>query len=242
MINTLRFKVKKNFFLNNLIIYIKFLFNLGLEKEAKYIKKNYQFNISVDIGSNTGHFTNMLSKISNKVYSFEPINYLFKSQKYLFDKKNIKNYNCALGSKKQRRKFYIPINNDPEASLSVKENSNIISVNVNKGDEVLKGKKINFIKIDVEGHELDVLIGLKNIIKKNNPLLLVEIEKRHNKNYIKVFNFLKSSGYKTYYLNKDKFKIKYLPYKNINSFLKRNQNTDKINSKEYVNNFFFKKY
>ena len=86
MIDYIRFKTKKNFFLSNLIIYIKFFFGLGLEKEAKYINKNYQFNISVDIGSNTGHFTNMLSKISNKVYSFEPINYLFKSQKYLFKK------------------------------------------------------------------------------------------------------------------------------------------------------------
>ena len=187
MINSLRFKIKKNFFLNNLIIYIKFLFNLGLEQEAKYIKKNYQFNISVDIGSNTGHFTNMLSKISKKVYSFEPINYLFKSQKYLFNKSNIKNYNCALGAKKQKKKFYIPINNDPEASLSIKENSRIINVNVKKGDVVLNEEKVDFIKIDVEGHELNVLIGLENIIKQNNPLLLVEIEKRHNENYLKVF-------------------------------------------------------
>ena len=161
MMNSLRFKIKKNFFLNNLIIYIKFLLNLGLEKEAEFIKKNYQFNISVDVGSNTGHFTNMLSKISKEVYSFEPINYLFISQKYLFSKTNVKIYNCALGSKKQKRKFYIPINNDPEASLLIRENSKIIKVNVNKGDKILGRRKIDFIKIDVEGHELDVLIGLK---------------------------------------------------------------------------------
>ena len=237
MINYIRFKIKKIFFLNNLIIFIKFLFGLGLEKEAKYIKKNYQFNISADIGSNTGHFTNMLSKISNKVYSFEPINYLFKSQKYLFKNSNVKNFNCALGSKKQRRKFYIPINNDPESSLIKKKNSKIINVDVNKGDDLLK-KKIDFIKIDVEGVELDVLIGLKKIIKKSRPLLLIEIEKRHNQNYLKVFKFLKKTGYKIYYLDKNKFILKSLHYKNLNYFFKKKQK--KTESENYINNFLFK--
>lgn len=235
MINYIRFRIKKIFFLNNLIIFIKFLFGLGLEEEAKYIKKNYQFNISVDVGSNTGHFTNMLSKISNKVYSFEPINYLFKSQKYLFKNSNVTNYNCALGSKKQRKKFYIPINNDPESSLIIKKKSKIITVDVKKGDDLLK-KKIDFIKIDVEGFELDVLIGLKKIIKKSRPLLLIEIEKRHNRNYLKVFKLLKSIGYKIYYLDKNEFILKSLYYKNINYFFKKKQN--KRESKNYINNFF----
>ena len=239
MINNLRFKIKKIFFLNNLIIFIKFFFELGLEEEAKYIRKKYKFKISVDIGSNAGHFTNMLSKISSKVYSFEPINYLFKSQKYLFKNSNVKNFNFALGSKKQKKKFYIPINNDPEASLIKQKNSKIVNINVNRGDEILKNEKIDFIKIDVEGVELDVLIGLKKIIKKNHPLLLIEIEKRHNQNYLKVFKFLINSGYKICYLNKDKFILKFLHYKNINNFFKKKQNQNKIGTKQYVNNFFF---
>jgi FkbM family methyltransferase len=177
----------------------------------------------------------MLSKISNKVYSFEPINYLFKSQKYLFKNSNVTNFNCALGSKKQRRKFYIPINNDPESSIIAKKNSTIINVDVNKGDDLLK-KKIDFIKIDVEGFELDVLIGLKKIIKKSRPLLLIEIEKRHNRNYLKVFKLLKNTGYKIYYLDKNEFILKSLLYKNINYFFKKKQN--KRVSKNYVNNFF----
>ena len=78
---------------------------MGLETEAKYIKENYKFNTSVDIGSNTGHFTNMLSKISKKVYSFEPIDYLYRNQKYLFRNSNIFIYNIALGSKKEKKSF-----------------------------------------------------------------------------------------------------------------------------------------
>lgn len=239
MINYLRHRVKKIFFLNNIILYIKFLFNMGLEKEAKYIKKKFQFNISVDIGSNTGHFTNMLSKISNKVYSFEPINSLFRSQKYLFQNSNVKNYNYALGSKIKKKKFYIPYNNE-ESSLIKITNSTVVNVLVKKGDTILGREKIDFIKIDVEGVELDVLIGLKKIIKKHHPFLLVEIEKRHNKDYLKIFKLLRDEGYRIYYLNKIKFKLENLPYKNIKKFIKKNDNYIRIGSDKYINNFFFK--
>ena len=42
-------------------------------------------------------------------------------------------------------------------------------------------KNIGFIKIDVEGHELEVIKGAKETINKYNLILLVEIEKRHSK-------------------------------------------------------------
>ena len=33
---------------------------------------------------------------------------------------------------------------------------------------------------------ITVLKGMKKILKKNFPIILIEIEKRHNKNYIQV--------------------------------------------------------
>ena len=239
MINNIRFKIKKNFFLNNLIVYIKFLLSVGLENEAKFIKKNFKFHTSIDVGSNTGHFTNMLSKISSKVYSFEPITYLYKNQKFLFKESNVSVYNLALGAKKQKKKIYIPHNNDPEASLIKKNNSKITTILVNTGDKILKNKKVDFIKIDVEGTEFNVLLGLKKIIKKYKPFLMIEIEKRHNNNFLEVFKFLNNLNYKIYYLNYKKFRLSNLNYEDINNFIDKNQK--KNNSKYYINNFFFKK-
>ena len=40
---------------------------------------------------------------------------------------------------------------------------NIINVFVNKGDNLIENKNINFIKIDVEGSELEVLVGLQKL-------------------------------------------------------------------------------
>lgn len=40
-------------------------------------------------------------------------------------------------------------------------------------DKILKNG-VNFMKIDVEGAEVDVLVGAKNTIRRNNPYILVE--------------------------------------------------------------------
>ena len=75
-----KFKLKKTI-IGIFILKLKFFLNFGLEKEAKYLKKNYKFKNSADIGSNTGYYSNMLRKISDKVFSFEPIKYHCINQK-----------------------------------------------------------------------------------------------------------------------------------------------------------------
>ena len=65
------------------------------------------------------------------------------------------------------------------------------------GDENIKlnNDKIA-IKIDVEGHELYVLEGLKNNLKENKCILLIEI---FDVNYDSVKNLLSSLDYKLFH-------------------------------------------
>ena len=240
MLNHFRYLIKRNVSLNSQILKIKFFFEYGIEDEAKFIHENYNFNNTVDIGSNSGHFTNILSKISNNVYSFEPIDYLYRAQKKNFKKKNIKVFNCALGNKTCKKVFYIAKNNDPESSFLVKhKNSKKKIIKVFTGDSIIKRNQIDFIKIDVEGFELNVLNGLKKTIDRNRSLLLVEIEKRHNPDFIKVFNFFKKRNYKIYFLNKKESKLKPIPYNKINKFINKNQKIKLLGTENYINNFFF---
>ena len=53
--------------------------------------------------------------------------------------------------------------------------------------------KIISLKVDVEGSEIDVLNGLKKLLKNNKVFLQIEI---FDKNYQKVNNFLKISNFK----------------------------------------------
>jgi hypothetical protein len=47
-------------------------------------------------------------------------------------------------------------------------------------DDVVPQADVGFIKIDVEGHELNLLRGATAIIERCRPVLLVECEERHS--------------------------------------------------------------
>ena len=61
-------------------------------------------------------------------------------------------------------------------------------------DTVFNKKRKNcFIKIDVEGHEKNVIIGSQNFLKNNSCLLQVEVSK--NEGLEEFDNLMKSLGY-----------------------------------------------
>jgi hypothetical protein len=58
--------------------------------------------------------------------------------------------------------------------------------------------QVSLIKIDVEGHELAVLRGGVRVIENNLPVMLIEVEPRHNPRWRDVFSFLTVRGYQSY--------------------------------------------
>ena len=65
-----------------------------------------------------------------------------------------------------------------------------------------KIKKISFIKIDVEGHEYKSLVGLKNTIAQDSPIIALEqLEEQFDKNTktSDAINFLKDNDYNFFY-------------------------------------------
>ncbi len=62
--------------------------------------------------------------------------------------------------------------------------------------------KINVIKIDIEGNELQALKGMTTILREHKPILFIEINKEHllkfNTTISEVFTFLKNYNYTPY--------------------------------------------
>ena len=206
----------------------------------KVVDKNLE---SVDVGVYRGVYTYQLSKISKHVHAFEPnpllFSYLSKNLKELAE--NITLYKNALSdvnattdlkvpkrfktlNKKNFEEMYkLGAATIHKRNLLNNEDFITFKIRTKRMDDILINNNIGFIKIDVEGHEENVLNGAIEIIKKNKPVLLVEIEEKHTKrNVNESINFINSLGYKSYYLSGSKL-----------------ENTEKLNNYKNKNNYFF---
>ena len=108
----------------------------------------------------------------------------------------------------------------------------------------LKKKKIDLIKIDIEGHEIKALRGSNNLIKKNLPIVLFElINSDITKNSSKVINFLDKFDYDFYQIKGDLYEYQNKFQKLLNTFIHlfipknlyfEKININKIEKKNYV--------
>jgi FkbM family methyltransferase len=146
--------------------------------------------VSLDLGANIGRYTKHLSKLSACVISVEPAPLTFaalaNSVKVL-GMKNVETVCCAVSDKNgygamQGKNIY-------EAELV--EGSD---VPVRTVDDICSNlSRLDFIKCDVEGHEMKVLQGAKTIISKFRPMWLIETPWDSP-----VFSFMEQSGYACY--------------------------------------------
>ncbi|MEM6460763.1 MAG: FkbM family methyltransferase [Pseudomonadota bacterium] len=60
-------------------------------------------------------------------------------------------------------------------------------------DPFLAGRQVDFIKIDVEGHEMKTLAGLDETVRRSRPSLLVEVAERNKAEFV---NWLERNRYR----------------------------------------------
>jgi hypothetical protein len=94
---------------------------------------------------------------------------------------------------------------------------------------------VSLIKIDVEGHEDEVLSGATDTIANCRPVLVVEIEARHRRNApMRLLDLLASWNYQGYYLVRERGLFA------IQDFAWESQQTaSNLGSGRYINNFLF---
>ena len=103
----------------------------------------------------------------------------------------------------------------------------------------LSSKSISFVKIDVEGHEMEVLSGGQKLIAQQKPVFMVEAEERHSTDALeKIKDFFEKFHYQGFYISgKELF-----PF---DSFVAELQNPSELERSvprkemSYINNFIF---
>ena len=156
------------------------------EKEIKIIPNLLvNCNRAIDIGANVGVWSYWLSKYAKQVESFEPNPKIFNALKNI-KIKNVNSYNVALSNKSGSVDLLIPKGSkgfsNQGASLSsikVQGEHKRISIEAKCLDEY-NFLDVDFIKIDVEGHEHEVIEGAQETIKKFKPTMVIEMEEKHN--------------------------------------------------------------
>ena len=167
-----------------------FLFGTSEKKirNLKYLFKSDSKLTIIDIGANIGSISLPLAKIfdKSKIFAIEPTNYAFKKlnknlnlNKHL--KKNIFLNQLFLSKIKRPKKVWSSWNftsnkNKHKQHLgilhSIKKNSYIT---LTKFINLKKIKKVDFIKLDVDGHEFDVLKSGEKFLKDKKPVIFIEI-------------------------------------------------------------------
>jgi FkbM family methyltransferase len=189
----------------------------------KRMEKNL-FDYFLDVGANSGYYSFLFaSKFKDlKVKAFEPNLDAFNKFEKTLNKnsfQNIEVFNFGLSDREKKTKMYSLITHDyihSNSTISKNPNDadiknyNIFEAPLKLGDDQFNFlKKKLFIKIDVEGHEINTLKGLiKNLIN-NKCLILIEIS---NKKFSEVNEFLIKNRFKQIF--KSKYRSDYI-YENF---------------------------
>jgi FkbM family methyltransferase len=134
----------------------------------------------VDVGCHVGAVLKHMLRVApfGKHYAFEPLPHLYRGLVASFP--NVRVYNLALSDSSGVAEFQHVVSNPGYSGFRQRgyagtETIEKIQVTKDKLDHILPpDARIHFIKIDVEGGELEVLKGAMHTIRKNRPLIVFE--------------------------------------------------------------------
>jgi FkbM family methyltransferase len=155
----------------------------------------------IDVGANYAYYVERLSRLvgdSGRVYAYEPIPFTHDVCKMIVNKLNLKNvslYNLGVADKNDTVDFSVPkldfggisagqshIADRNNAEIKGTEyymfnDYEIVSCQIVSLDDHLKNlKKVSFVKIDIEGAEFFALQGMRQLLDRFKPAILVEIQ------------------------------------------------------------------
>jgi len=155
----------------------------------------------IDVGGHIGRFTTLMAKQRWDVISFEPVKTNYEALKNNLAINECETfaetYNLGLGNQSSAQTIYFNPKEMGEASL-IQNNGKTSKdeIKIVRFDELMKRREFEdlcIVKIDVEGHENNVVEGMSEFIENHRPLLIIELWEEHSQNLIL---FLKSLGYK----------------------------------------------
>ena len=129
---------------------------------------------AIDIGAHVGFWLKDMCNHFDYVYAFEPIEEVRHCLSRNVTAMNYKTYSFGLGAKND----VINVNYNPtETGNTHASKDGNQTITIRKLDD-MNLPKIDYIKVDTEGFEIEVLKGGENMIKEYKPFVHVEVKER----------------------------------------------------------------
>ena len=138
----------------------------------------------IDVGANVGHYTLALSALvgpAGRVFAFEPIPHTFEilaANAALTRYRNVTLMNAAASDAVRMVGMDLPffdsgLQNFYQASITANAQApyQVLALSI---DNLCLSGPVSLVKIDAEGHELEVIGGLMRLIESKKPVLIVE--------------------------------------------------------------------
>ena len=194
---------------NSLIGRSIYLSGLWEPETTHFISMRVKPSMNVlDVGADIGYYTLLFAKLvgaKGNVYAFEPIpkakQYLDKNVE-LNELKNVSTFGFALFDDAGMACLEDPFNKSKINPQKKRLSKNDIQVEMKVFDGWRSEESTNcvdFIKLDVEGAEMNILRGMRETIKRDRPEILVELHPRQLKDFgflpSDILEFLTGLGY-----------------------------------------------
>ena len=183
------------------------IYKLSHPRQIFMITDQYERNIRhwfdmtgdtfLDVGANIGKYSLMLCNRFRDVHSFEPTpetNMILYHNVLVNGIRNIQIYSKAAWNKAETLTFYLK--NNPEgnsATFQTEKAVKTLKVEAIQLDSLIEFfGKVDLVKIDVEGAEPEALQGMTEIIRRDKPVMIVEILESNEQT---VYGFMESMGY-----------------------------------------------
>lgn len=153
---------------------------------TKLIKKIiHEGDVGIDLGANIGYFTILMANLvgtSGKIFSFEPAPQNFEILQKNIKQNHLENViseQSAIGDIDGKIKLYLSNTNAgwhkvfPTQFVDYEVSDKNIDVKICSLDKEFIDKKIDFIKMDVEGYEWNAIQGGKKILEENYNIKLI---------------------------------------------------------------------
>lgn len=205
---------------NNMIEWNIYWFG-GYEDEINWVLPFFvdQESTCIDIGANIGVYSVLLACIARKVISIEPhpefVEHLNRNIN-INGFNNVEVHNCAVSTKSGSATLYAPnsLMANKIATLKnvtpyISEQSVQIKVKVKTLDSICASEsKVDFIKIDCDWYDADIILSGINTIRKHRPVILFEDLGSFPENwdksedvhqvYLEVYEMLEGLGYQIF--------------------------------------------